>query len=309
MCGRNETTVTQFLLLGFQSFNNLKVLVFIFVFLIYMIILIGNLLVIILVSTHHRLQVPMFFFLKHLALVDILFTTNIVPNLLYVILMEGGKISTNGCFVQYYIHCICIYTQSVVLSVMSLDRYMAICQPLHYSSIMNPKVCLHLAFWSWAAGFFIIPSEFLLIFQLQFCDSNVIDHFFCDFAPFLSLASSNTEIIRWQDFTISVFLIFLPFLFVIVSYVCIFITIIKISTATGRKKAFSTCSSHLATVSTHYSALVTIYIFTARGNNLHENKWRSLLYTFLTPFINPILYSMRNKEFRKVLKKLTPMRK
>ncbi|XP_073442430.1 olfactory receptor 6C75-like [Dendrobates tinctorius] len=305
MCGQNETAVTQFLLLGFQSFNNLKAIIFIVVFLMYMVILIGNLFVVILVSTHHRLQVPMFFFLKHLALVDILFTTNIVPNLLYVILMEGGKISTNGCFVQYYIHCICIYTQSVILSVMSLDRYMAICQPLRYSSVMNPKVCLHLAFWSWAAGFFIIPSEFLLIFQLQFCGSNTIDHFFCDFAPFLSLASSNTEIIRWQDFTICVFLIFLPFLFVIVSYIYIFITIMKISTASGRRKAFSTCSSHLATVSTHYSALVTVYIFTARGKDLHENKWRSLLYTFLTPLINPMLYSMRNKEFRKVLKKLT----
>ncbi|CAN2391311.1 Olfactory receptor, partial [Pristimantis euphronides] len=304
MCEQNETAVTQFLLLGFQSFYKLKVLLFILVFSVYVIILVGNFLVIILVSTNHRLQVPMFYFLKNLALVDILFTSNIVPNMLYIILMEGGKITTTGCFVQYYVHCICIYTQSVILSVMSLDRYMAICQPLHYSSVMNPSLCFHLAFWSWAAGFFIIPSEFLLIFQLQFCGSSIIDHFFCDFAPFLSLSSSNTEIIRWQDFMISVFLIFLPFLFVVVSYVCIFITIVKISTAAGRKKAFSTCSSHLATVSTHYGASVTIYIFTARDDSLQENKWRSVLYTLLTPFINPILYSMRNQEFRKVLKKL-----
>ncbi|XP_071972608.1 olfactory receptor 11A1-like [Engystomops pustulosus] len=304
MCEQNQTTVTEFILLGFQSFSNLKALLFSLVFSVYVIILCGNLLIIVLVSTNHRLQVPMFYFLKNLALVDILFTTNIVPNMLYIILMEGGKISTTGCFVQYYVHCICIYTQSVILSVMSLDRYMAICQPLHYFTVMNPKVCFHLAFWSWAAGFFLIPSEFLLIFQLQFCESAIIDHFFCDFAPFLRLSSSNTEIIRWQDFMISVLLIFLPFLFVIVSYVCIFITILKISTAAGRKKAFSTCSSHLATVSTHYGALVTIYIFTARGNSLPENKWRSLLYTVLTPFINPILYSMRNQEFRKVLKKL-----
>ncbi|XP_073465056.1 olfactory receptor 5V1-like [Aquarana catesbeiana] len=305
MCEKNQTDVAEFLLLGFQSFSHLKVLVFILVLLVYIMILIGNLLVVILVTTRHQLQVPMFYFLKHLALVDLMFTTNIVPNMLYIILMQGGKITITGCFIQYYIHCIAIYTQSVILSVMSFDRYMAICQPLRYSSVMNPKLCHYLAFWSWAAGFFLIPSEFLLIFQLQFCDSNVIDHFFCDFAPFLKLSSSDTNIIRWQDFTISVFLIFLPFLFVILSYICIFITIMNISTSAGRKKAFSICSSHLATVSTHYGALVTIYIFTARGNSLHENKWRSLLYTVITPFINPILYSLRSQEFRKVLKQLT----
>ncbi|KAM5129399.1 olfactory receptor 5V1-like [Mantella aurantiaca] len=305
MCEKNQTEVTEFFLLGFQSFYQLKVLVFILVLLVYIVILIGNLLVVILVTKNHQLQIPMFYFLRNLAMVDLMFTTNIVPNMLYIILMEGGKITTTGCFIQYYIHCIAIYTQSVILSVMSFDRYMAVCQPLHYSSVMSPKLCLNLAFWSWAAGFFLIPSEFLLIFQLQFCDSNVIDHFFCDFAPFLSLSSSDTDIIRWQDFMISVFLIFLPFLFVILSYICIFITILKISTSAGRKKAFSTCSSHLATVSTHYGALVTIYIFTARGNSLHENKWRSLLYTVLTPFINPLLYSLRTQEFRSVLKRLT----
>ncbi|XP_072284875.1 olfactory receptor 5V1-like [Pyxicephalus adspersus] len=305
MCEKNQTGITELILLGFQSVHNLKVLLFILVLLVYIAILIGNLLVVILVTINHQLQVPMFYFLKHLALVDLMFTTNIVPNMLYIILMEGGKLSTTGCFIQYYIHCIAIYTQSVLLSVMSFDRYMAICQPLHYSSVMSPKLCVHLAFWSWAVGFFLIPSEFMLIFQLQFCDSNVIDHFFCDFAPFLSLSSSDTNIVRWQDFMISVFLIFIPFLFVILSYICIFITIFKISTSAGRKKAFSTCSSHLATVSTHYGALVTIYIFTAGGDSLHENKWRSLLYTVLTPFINPILYSLRNQEFRKVLKKLT----
>ncbi|KAM9294467.1 olfactory receptor 5V1-like [Gastrophryne carolinensis] len=305
MCRNNQTEVTTFLLLGFQSLHNLKVLLFTLVLLVYTVILIGNLLIIILVTTNNQLQVPMFYFLKHLALVDLMFTTNIVPNMLYIIIMEGGQINKNVCFIQYYIHCIGIYTQSVILSVMSFDRYLAVCQPLRYSSVMSPKLCTSLAFCSWAAGFVLIPSEFLLIFQLHFCKSNTIDHFFCDFAPFLSLSSSDTNIVRWQDFTISVFLIFLPFLFVIVSYICIFVTIFNITTAAGRKKAFSTCSSHLATVSTHYGALVTIYIFTARGHSLNENKWRSLLYTVLTPFINPLLYSFSNQEFRKVLKKVT----
>lgn len=300
----NQTTVYEFLLLGFPSLHNLKVLLFLLFLLAYIVVLFGNLLIVILVSTNHQLQVPMFYFLKHLALVDLLFTTNIVPNMLRVILMEGGRITTTGCFLQYCTHCISVYTQSLVLAVMSLDRYMAICQPLRYSSVMTPKLCLQLAFWSWAAGFLLSPSEFLLIFQLKFCSSNMVNHFFCDLAPLLILASSNKELVEWHDFIISFTLIFLPFLFIILSYVCIFITILKISTSSGRQKAFSTCSTHLATVSTHCGVLVTIYVFTARGNSLHENKLRSLLYTDLTPFINPLLYSIRNQEFRKAIKKL-----
>ncbi|XP_056401103.1 olfactory receptor 5V1-like [Hyla sarda] len=296
--------VSEFLLLGFQSLHNFKILVFLCILLAYLATLVGNLLIVILVATNHQLKVPMFYFLKHLALVDLLFTTNIVPNMLHVILMAGATITTTGCFIQYCLHSLSVYTQSLVLAAMSLDRYMAICQPLRYSSVMTPKLCLHLAFWSWAAGLFLSPSEFYIIFHLKFCSSNVIDHFFCDLAPFLILASSNEELVEWHDLIISFTLIFIPFLFIIFSYVFIFITILRISTSSGRKKAFSTCSSHLVTVSTHCGILVTVYVFTARGKPIHENKLRSLLYTVLTPFINPLLYSIRNQEFRKAITKL-----
>ncbi|XP_077321070.1 olfactory receptor 10A7-like [Lithobates pipiens] len=299
MCNENQTMVTEFLLLGFQSLQNFRILLFIFILVMYIVIVVGNLLIVILVSIDHQLQVPMFYFLKHLALVDLMFTTNIVPNMLYVILMVGGKITIAGCFFQYCTHSLYVYTQSTILAAMSLDRFMAICYPLHYSSFMTPKLCYHLAFWSWAAGVFLSPSEFYLIFTLQFCQSNVIDHFFCDLAPFLSLASANQDLIEWHDFSISFLLIFIPFVLIILSYICIFITILKISTSAGKKKAFSTCSSHLITVCTHCGILVTVYIFTARGPFHPENKWRSLLYTILTPFINPLLYSIRNQEFRK----------
>ncbi|KAM3920444.1 olfactory receptor 5V1-like [Leptodactylus fuscus] len=304
MCMENQTMVSEFLLLGFQSFTNYKAVFFTFILLAYIIIVIGNLMIVILVSTNRQLQVPMFYFLKHLALVDLLFTTNIVPNMLYVILMAGGTISRIGCLIQYCTHSLSVYTQSLVLAAMSLDRYMAICQPLRYSSVMTPKLCLHLAFWSWAAGLFLSPSEFTLIFQLKFCRSNVIDHFFCDLDPFLMLVESNRELVEWHDSVISFTLIFLPFLFIVLSYVCIFITILKMSTFSGRQKAFSTCSTHLATVSTHCGILVTVYVFTQKRNSVHENKLRSLLYTVLTPFINPLLYSIRNQEFRKAIKKL-----
>ncbi|CAI9560273.1 unnamed protein product [Staurois parvus] len=299
MCEENQTMVTEFLLLGFQSLQNFRIPLFIFILLIYIVILIGNVLIVILVSFDRRFQVPMFYFLKHLALVDLLFTTNIIPNMLYVILMAGAQITVDGCVLQYCIHSLCVCTQSIILAAMSLDRFIAICHPLRYSSFMTPKLCFHLAFWSWAAGIFLSPSEFYLIFTLQFCRSNIIDHFFCDLAPFLNLASANHDEIERQDFIISVLLIFIPFLFIILSYICIFITILKMSTSAGRKKAFSTCSSHLITVCTHCGILVTVYIFTAGGPFQPENNWRSLLYTILTPFINPLLYSIRNQEFRK----------
>ncbi|KAG8560410.1 hypothetical protein GDO81_014965 [Engystomops pustulosus] len=309
MCSENQTMVTEFLLLGFQSFVNFRAVIFTFILLAYVVIVVGNLLVVILVSSNYQLQVPMFYFLKHLALVDLLFTTNIVPKMLHVIWMRQGTITTTGCLIQYCIHSLSVCTQTLVLAAMSLDRYMAICQPLRYSTVMTSRLCIHLAFWCWAAGLFLSPSEFYLISQLKFCSSNVIDHFFCDLAPFIMLASAYKELVEWHDFIISLTLIFLPFLFIIVSYVCIFTAILKISTSSGRQKAFSTCSTHLVIVSTHCGLLVTVYVFTARGVPLPENKLKSLLYTVLTPFVNPLLYSIRNQEFRKAIRKLINGRK
>ncbi|KAM4690417.1 olfactory receptor 6P1-like [Rhinophrynus dorsalis] len=253
----------------------------------------------------NNLNLPMYSFLKHLALVDILFTTNIFPYMLHIILMEGGRISKSSCIFQYYVHSISIYTQSLIITVMAFDRYLAICHPLRYSSVMDHKRCFHLIFWSWAAGFLLIPSEFILVSKLQFCGPNIIDHFFCDIDPILEMSSSSyTGLVKWEDFALSVLLLFLPSLFVIASYIFIFITIFKISSAAGRKKAFSICSSHLATVCTYYGSILTIYIFTAGEKSLNENKMRSLIYTILTPFFNPIIYSMRNQEIRRAFQKL-----
>ncbi|MEE6506023.1 hypothetical protein FKM82_007471 [Ascaphus truei] len=304
MCEDNQTMVTEFLLLGFQSNPNLKILLFILLLLIYIVILIGNLLIIVLVSISRRLNIPMYVFLKHLALADILFTTNIVPNMLHVIIREGGRMSIPGCMSQYYMHSFSIFAQSLLLTVMSFDRYLAICYPLRYSSIMDHKLCFHLIFWCWSIGFILIPSEIILLSQLQFCDSNIIDHFLCDFAPIINLSSSDSVIVIWEDFVFSILVIFLPFVFVIVSYVCIFIEILKISSTTGRQKTFSICSSHLATVCTYYGTLIAIYMVPPDGNSLNGNKWRSLLYTVLTPLINPIIYSMRNKEIKVSLHEL-----
>ncbi|KAM3920441.1 olfactory receptor 10A7-like [Leptodactylus fuscus] len=304
MCGDNQTLVSDFLLLGFKTHLNLRLLLFSLFLVIYLVILAGNAMIIISVSLVQYLDIPMFIFLKHLALADVLFTTNIIPNMLYVIIMEGGKISTKGCFTQYYFHCISVFAQSLVLTTMSFDRYVAICQPLRYSSVMNHKLCHYLVFWSWATGILLMPSEMVSLSQLKFCGSNIIDHFFCDFAPVLKITSSDTSLVTWEDFIFTVLLIVFPFFLVIVSYTFIFISILKISTTTGRKKAFSTCSSHLVTLGTYYGTIITIYLFPVEESALTENKLKSLLYIVLTPFINPIIYSMRNREIRKAFKQL-----
>ncbi|XP_073434717.1 olfactory receptor 1M1-like [Dendrobates tinctorius] len=304
MCEDNHTIVNDVVLHGFKNLYdyNFNILLFFFFFLIFMIILAGNLLIIVLVSVSQHLKHPMYFFLKNLSIADVLFTSNILPALLHVVLWGSGHLSITGCILQYYLHCFLAFTQSFLLTIMSYDRYFAICHPLRYAAIMNVRNCLYLVCFSWIFSYFLISSEVISMFHLQFCDSGDIDNFFCDIAQILEISSSDYSVIIWVDFVICLLTIFFPFAFVVVSYVCIFITILKISSAIGRKKAFSTCSSHLAIVSIYYGTLIAIYMVPSGDSS--QSKFKSLIYTVLTPFINPIIYSLRNKEILESLKKL-----
>ncbi|KAM4707030.1 olfactory receptor 11A1-like [Discoglossus pictus] len=299
-CRENETKVTEFLLLGLQFHGWMKIFLFVLFLIIYIIILLGNLLIIGLVSFRDTLHSPMYVFLSNLSVDEIIFTTNIVPKMLQILLVEEGTISLNGCFLQFFVFCFVASTECLHLAVMSYDRFLAICFPFHYLSIMNPSRVLHLIIGSWLGGFISILGTIILLCQLQFCDSNVIDHFFCDFAPIVHISSSDTFVFEIESFCFSFTNTFFPFGFIIVTYSCIIVTILQIPSVTGRQKAFSTCSSHLAVVSTYYGTLIILYLTPVKGQSF--NKFLSILYTLVTPLLNPIIYTLRNNEIKKALK-------
>ncbi|XP_069817404.1 olfactory receptor 11A1-like [Dendropsophus ebraccatus] len=304
MCFENETRVTQIRMIGFQSLYKYRSLLFIVFLLTYLFILVGNLLIILLVTIIDHLKIPMYFFLKHLSIADILATTSVVPMMLDTTFVEEGVLPLWGCILQLYIYAIIVIAQCYLIAVMSYDRYLAICHPLRYSSLMGPHLCLRLVIWSWLLSGMLMLSEILVVIQLNFCGSNSIDHFFCDFGPTMALATSDTSSLFLQDLIISIFTSLFPFSFIIVTYICIFYTILKISSTHSRKKAFSTCSSHLITVCMYYGAVITIYSTPSYENTSHINKYITLLYIIVTPLMNPIVYSLRNKEIKRAMQKL-----
>ncbi|XP_040275011.1 olfactory receptor 2A14-like [Bufo bufo] len=257
-----------------------------------------NLLIILLVSTSQRLLSPMYFFLGHLALTDIVLVTIIVPKMLDIIIRGGSTVPYDECLTQCFFYGGSVCAQCSLLTAMSYDRYLAICRSLHYISIMNVKLRYSLINSSWVFGFLLALITIVLICGLEFCGPNVINHFFCEFASLLELSCSDTTVLNIEIIVICFPIVVLPFLFIIITYIYIFITILRISSNSGRQKAFSTCSSHLVVVSFFYGSMFVIYMVPYRGHSLTVNKFISLLYIVLTPLLNPIIYSLRNKEIQ-----------
>ncbi|KAM3926774.1 olfactory receptor 1M1-like [Leptodactylus fuscus] len=303
MCEVNQTEVTEFLLLGFQGLHEIKLLLFTVFLLVYIVIVIGNLLIVVLVSTMDHLKIPMFIFLKHLATADVLLTTTVVPAMLDIILVNEMKMLVGICITQMNFIFIFGFVQCFFIAVMSYDRCLAICNPMHYISIMSPRVCVVMTRGAWFLVF-VISSEIILVCQLEFCSLSHVDSFFCDFTPVIELATSDTSVLLLVDFIVSVLMIFFPFVFTILTYVCIFVAILNISTTSGRSKAFSTCSSHLTTVCAYYGTLMTSSLNSFDKGSSNLNKFSSLLYIVVTPLLNHIIYSLRNQEIKRTLQKI-----
>ncbi|XP_075131746.1 olfactory receptor 11L1-like [Leptodactylus fuscus] len=300
----NQTVVNEFFLLGFQSNKLSTMFLFCLLLVVYFGTICGNLLIITLVSTSKILHTPMYFFISQLSISDILLTTDIVPNMLHILLNNGGTITFIGCIVQFYFFCVSETSECLLLAVMSYDRYVAICNPLRYTSIMTWTHCLKLVTICWLLGFTIILSDNVSVSMLDFCGPNVIDHFFCDLVPLLSISCSDTFVVQLEIYLLSFPVAIIPSIIIIVSYVNIVSTILRIPSSTGRQKAFSTCSSHLIVVSIFYGTLFSVYVFPTRGQLSSISKDLSLLYTVFTPFINPIIYSLRNKDIKKAVQEV-----
>uniref|UniRef100_A0A8C3XT16 Olfactory receptor n=1 Tax=Chelydra serpentina TaxID=8475 RepID=A0A8C3XT16_CHESE len=296
----NQTSITEFILLGFGTLPELQILLFLLFLVIYIATMAGNILIVVLIV---HLHTPMYFFLGNLSCLETFYTSTILPRMLASLLTEDRTISFSGCLTQYYFFGSLGGTECILLSVMSYDRYLAIAKPLQYAARMSDKSCFQLAGGSWLGGFLGNSITVLSISQLTFCGSNDIDHFFCDLIPLVKLSCNDPQLMEILAFTLSLIFLIVPFLLNLMSYISIIATILRIPSSTGRRKAFSTCSSHLIVVTIFYGTLLTVYMFPTTNTLSDFKKVLSVFYTVLTPLVNPIIYSLRNKDVKEALRK------
>eukprot|EP00079_Xenopus_tropicalis_P013720 XP_002942777.1 PREDICTED: olfactory receptor 6N1-like [Xenopus tropicalis] len=298
----NQSVIREFIIVRFPERNGIQLLLFPFFFIIYLFIICGNVTIITLICSHQSLQVPLYFFVAVLSFLEIWYTTVTIPKML-ASLLDQKNISYNSCLAQvYFLHCLGI-TETYLLTAMAYDRYLAICNPLRYSSIMTNRCCLQLSACCWLTGLLGPITQITLLSRLHFCNANKIEHIFCDFNPLISLACSDTTLNVRVDFYINSFLLFLAFACIILSYVKIISAVLRISTEKGRKRTFSTCSAHLTVVILFFGSVTFTYIRLTKNYPLNYNYSMAVIYSVLTPMCNPVVYSLRNREIKELLKK------
>ncbi|XP_060111076.1 olfactory receptor 5P51-like [Heteronotia binoei] len=299
----NHTGISEFIIVGFPGNKNVQVLYFITFLFIYLLSLSGNITLLCALKAESSLHTPMYFFLSNLAVLEIGYTTVTLPKLLAISLARARTISLTACLVQTYFFFFLGSTECFLLAVMAYDRYLAICNPLRYSVLMCNRMCVFLVLGSWITGFLNPWPGIMLFSRLYFC-GNIINHFFCDVPPLLSLSCSNTDVLRTTIFISSIFIVLGTVLLTMLSYACILATLLRMSSAKGRQKAFSTCSSHLTVVSLYYGTVIFTYVNPAAKQSMQINKMVSFIYSVVTPMLNPIIYSLRNEDVKKAVKRM-----
>ncbi|XP_003791580.1 olfactory receptor 2A1/2A42 [Otolemur garnettii] len=301
--GKNQTTVTDFILLGFCLGPRIHMVLFGFFSLFYTSTLLGNGVILGLISLDSRLHTPMYFFLSHLAVVDIAYACNTVPQMLVNLLDPAKPISFAGCMTQTFFFLSLGHTECLLLVVMSYDRYVAICHPLRYSAIISWKMCAVLAITSWTCGSLLALVHVVLILRLPFCGPHEINHFFCEILSVLKLACADTRLNQVVIFAACVFILVGPLCLVLGSYSHILLAILSIRSVEGRRKAFSTCSSHLCVVGLFFGSAIVMYMAPKSRHPEEQQKILFLFYSFFNPMLNPLIYSLRSAEVKGALRR------
>ncbi|XP_051013741.1 olfactory receptor 1468-like [Acomys russatus] len=306
---RNQTAISQFLLLGLPIPQEHQFLFYSLFLAMYLTTILGNLLIIILIQLDSHLHTPMYFFLSNLSFSDFCFSSVTMPKLLQNMQSQDTSIPYAGCLAQMYFFLFFADLESFLLVAMAYDRYVAICFPLHYTSIMSPKLCVSLVLLSWVLTTFHAMLHTLLMARLSFCEDNVIPHFFCDMSALLKLSCSDTHVNELVIFITGGIILVIPFVLIIVSYARIVSSILKVPSAQGIRKAFSTCGSHLSVVSLFYGTVIGLYLCPSANNSTVKETVMAMMYTVVTPMLNPFIYSLRNRDMKGALGRVVCKRK
>ncbi|XP_075403757.1 olfactory receptor 8H1-like [Tenrec ecaudatus] len=301
---RNKTIVTDFILLGLTDSEELRLVLFYLFLLIYLVTVLGNVGMILIIRLDLQLHTPMYFFLSHLSFIDVSYSSVITPKTLENLIASTKHISFIGCLAQMYFFVFLAGTEFILLSAMAYDRYVAICKPLQYPVIMSPSLCCSLLIASYLIGFSESLVNVLFINNLHFCDSNVVHHFFCDTSPILALSCTDTRDVETMIFIVAGSTLVASLITISASYASILSTILKIKSTSGKQKAFSTCASHLLGVTIFYGTLIFTYLKPRSSYSLGKDQVASVFYTIVTPMLNPLIYSVRNKEVKRAVIRL-----